>query len=136
MTKHPNRIAEVYGYLICLVSVIAILITSGGIIQALIDIGHPYQSREFNTQSSSLVSFDNYILTKRQASWTDTISQKIIGDTVTLRSMYEAERKSLVEKVNHRIRRDIVVNSSLLFLSVLLFVFHWLWLKNLFSTEI
>lgn len=133
--KHPNRIAEVYGYLICLVSVITILITSGVIIQALIDIGHPYQSREFNTQSSSLVSFDNYILAKRQSSGEDTLTKKLTGDTVFLRGMYEAERKNLVEKVNHRIRRDIIVNSSILLFSILLFVFHWLWLKNLFSTE-
>ena len=133
--KHPNRIAEIYGYLICLLCVIGFLITTGGLIQALIDKGHPFQSREATYQKESLVSFDYYVLEKRLAFRTDTTSNTILTDTIALRKMFEEERNNLIEKVNHRIRREIIVNSSILFLSVLLFLFHWQWLKKRFSLE-
>jgi hypothetical protein len=129
--QNQNRIALIYGYLICLVAVISFIITTGGLIQALIDAGHPFQSKEFVYQTSSLTSFDNYVLEKRQRSGMDSVQRLMVADTTTLRRMYEAEIGDLIQKANHRIRKEVIVNSSLLLLSVSLFVFHWNWLRRL-----
>jgi len=133
--QHPNRIAEIYGYLVCLIAVISFIITTGALIQALIDAGHPFQSKEVAYQTSTLVSFDNYILEKRQRTGMDTVQKAMVNDTLTMRKMYEAERNDLIQKVNHRIRRDVIVNTSLLILTILLFVFHWKWLSRLTKTS-
>ena len=128
---NPNRIAFIYGYLICLVAVITFIVTVGGLIQALTDAGHPLQSKDFLYQTTSLTSFDNYVLEKRQRSGMDTMQKAMVADTSILRRMYDAETNDLLQKANHRIRQKIIVNGSLLLLTVLLFVIHWRWLKKI-----
>jgi hypothetical protein len=65
----------------------------------------------------------------------DSMHMQKMADDAMLASVYQAECDDLVASVNHRTTHDVIVNGSLLFIAVLLFVFHWRWLKKMAKEE-
>ena len=117
-----TKAAQIYGYVVCVVAVITFLITIGGLINSLIDMCNPelsiYQSR------SELSSFENF---KVESMKSIQDNAAYIPDDDTLRKMYESAKEDLINRRKHEIRKNIIVNSFLLILSVIIFFVHWRW---------
>jgi hypothetical protein len=125
-----NRIAQLYGYLVCLVAVITFLISLANLVNAIIDRGDPLYS---DYQSGDrLSSFENFKIDALKSTPAESASAL---DDATLRSAFEAAQNDVIRSVNHRTRRTIIVSSLLLAICVILFVAHWRWLKRLTAQE-
>jgi hypothetical protein len=119
----------VYGYAVCLVTVIAFLIAGANLVYALIDLGDPMNAyRNWRGDAPSLASFDNYKVDIIKA--TDPEHGLDLDDT-TLRSMFDAAKNDAISKVKHNATRSLIVNSLVVVVALLLFLIHWMWMRRL-----
>lgn len=133
--EKTNRMPQIYGYLICLVSVITFIICLANIIPAIIDLGDPLHSRSiYNQQNSpSLASFENYKMDILKS-----INKESVGDTKayfpddqTIQAMYEAAKADVIQTVVHSSVRTIIVSGIILLVSIVLFITHINWMRRL-----
>jgi hypothetical protein len=150
-----NRIAQVYGYAVCFITVIVMLIAIKSVVDSAFDLSDPIRSEStgFGRATPSLTSFELYKIQSRRAptlSSTDgtvmatrggivpmpattTTSTKAAADTVSdaeLRRRYDAEREGVIGNARFSATRSLVGNFLLILLAAVLFVVHWRWLKK------
>jgi len=136
--EKPHRMAQIYGYIVCLVSVITFIICLANIISSIIDLGDPMHSGSiYNMQNSpSLASFENYkmdiLKSKDKESAENT--QAYMPDDQTIHAMYEAARSEKKQNAVHIAKRSIIVSSIIILFSIILFITHWMWMRRLTKT--
>ena len=128
----PNRMAHLYGYTVCLISLVIALICLSSILNALFDRANPLQSDSpFGT---SLTSFESYKATYRreqpvfdrsEASKPDTLSEG------TLRARYTALVSDRIAATRYRTTKSVTIGIIFLLISVALFVTHWRWVRRI-----
>jgi hypothetical protein len=130
--------AQIYGYTVCLVAVIAFIICIANIIPAIMDLGDPLHAggNFVPAGTPSLASFDNYKMDILKNSKGDEQRTETnwIPDDKTLRSMFEAAKADKISQATHVSVREIVVNSIIVLISILLFITHWIWMRRLART--
>jgi hypothetical protein len=57
-----------------------------------------------------------------------------IPEDKTLHSMFEAAKADRINQANHTSIRSIVVNSLIILICIVLFIFHWIWMRRLAKT--
>jgi len=134
-----SRIAQVYGYAVCFITVIVILITIKSVVDALIDLTDPIaaESGGYGRSGRSLSSFELYKLDTRRdprapvAEPTTPVNAKpdSLSDT-QLRRLYEAEREQAIRTVKFRALRTVIGSVLLMIVSLILFVIHWRMLRE------
>jgi len=129
--EKQNKIPMVYGYAVCLVTVITVIIAVASFVNAVIDLGDPLYAERNYTKAPSLASFDNYKMDIYSSSEKE---KAFTPDDETLRSMYEAAKADKIRSVKHRANRTMVVNGLLVILCAAAFVFHWRWMRKLRKT--
>ena len=136
--EKPHRMAQIYGYIVCLVAVITFIICVSTIIPSIMDLGDPMHAGGFfvSPGTPSLASFDNYKMDILKSAKPDDQKTGInyLPDDKTLHSMYEAARTDRISQANHSSIRSIVVNSLIILISIVLFITHWLWMRRLSKT--
>jgi hypothetical protein len=136
--EKPHRMAQIYGYTVCLVAVITFIICISIIIPSIMDMSDPLHAGGIFIQAGtpSLASFDNYKMDILKSSKND--EQKTgtnwIPEDKTLHSMFEAAKADRINQANHSSIRSIVVNSLIILICIILFTFHWIWMKRLTKT--
>jgi len=137
MDRINSRIAQTYGYAVCFITVIVILISIKSLVDAVFDLTDPIRADAggYSRTGRSLSNFEVYKLDARR----DPRPAPPVGaapprpDTVTdaeLHRLYEAEREQAVGNVQFRARRTLVGSGLLMVVAVILFVIHWRWLKD------
>lgn len=136
MDRMNSRVAQVYGYAVCFITVIVILFSIKSVVDAMIDLTDPIsaESGGYGRSGRSLASFELYKLDTRRApvaepakplnAQTDTLS-----DT-ELRRLYEAERDQAIRNVQFRAKRTLLGSALLMIVAVILFVVHWRMLRE------
>ena len=136
--EKPHRMAQIYGYIVCLVAVITFIICLANIIPAILDLGDPLHAGSvFSTQASpSLASFENYKMDilKSSSKEGEQKEQAYIPDDQTIRSMFEAAKSDKIQTARHQSIRTITVSSIIMLVSIALFITHWMWMKRLNKT--
>jgi len=136
--EKSHRMAQIYGYTVCLVAVIAFIICVAGIVTSIIDMGDPMHAQGFyaSANTPSLASFENYKMDILKNSKNDEqkTSSNWTPDDQTLQSMYQAARTDRISQANHVAFRSIVTNGLIILISIILFIFHWFWMKRLSKT--
>ena len=134
--ERPGWIAPLYGYAVCLVCVVTILVNTASLVDAVVDRSNPLQGRDaMSPMGGSLTSFEAFRATYNDGGprrVTGTDGSAAIPDTLStaeLRSRYEALRTDRIAKVSFESMKNILKSSLLLLLSVGLFVFHWRWVR-------
>lgn len=139
MEKPANRIAQLYGYSVCLIAVIIFVYSFQNVIENLIDRSNPLQTI-YGYGSASLDSFEAYKATYTQDHSVPFVSQD--HDTsrpgakpsdAQLRAQYEALRASRISSETFRTTKDLTVSGIMLLVAIILFVLHWRWLRTLSS---
>jgi len=140
MDRTNSRIAQVYGYSVCFITVIMILISIKSVVDAVIDLSDPIRAEAggYGRTGRSLSSFELYKLDSRR----DPRAPMPVGaapaksaesDTLSdadLRRLYEAEREQATDNVRFRAIRSLVGSGLLIVVSLILFVVHWRWLRE------
>ena len=130
MKKEKSTIIQmIYGYAVCLVAVITFLIAITSLVQAVMDLTDPIHAyRSYGKDTPSLSSFENYKLGVMKSTDAEQFSQ---FDEETLELMYEADKTDAIAKVKHNSNSNILVDSLLLIITIILFAAHWIWLIKL-----
>lgn len=146
-----NRFAaQVYGYAVCLIAVITLLISLKSVIDAVFDLSDPLRANggAYGRSGRPLSSFELYKLESRRSGGRDTryprepmavdettAPSKSQGDTVStdaeLRQLYNAEREERIGDAKFRAMRSLVGSILLALLASVLFWVHWRWLRGI-----
>lgn len=145
MDRVNSRIAQVYGYAVCLICVIVFLVSLGGILGAAFDLTDPVrvESRPSGPGPTlPLTSFAAYKIAARRAeSSSNTAVRSPEGSTNAsvrpallsdeeLRQNFETERADRIGGVRFRAMRSIVIGLVFIVLTAALFLLHWRWLRR------
>jgi hypothetical protein len=133
----PSWIAPLYGYAVCLIAVVTLLIAVTNFVEAAFNRANPLQARGgFSPRGASLTSFEAFRATYGEerptralpppgtAASVDTLS------TAEQRARYEALRGDQIARVSFQATQDLVKHGLLIAIAVALFVSHWRWLRR------
>ena len=142
MDRTNSRIAQVYGYAVCFITVIMILFSIKSVVDAMIDLSDPIRAEAggYGRTGRSLSSFELYKLDSRRdprppvtvpagAASAKTAPADTLSDA-DLRRLYDAEREQAIGNVRFRAMRSLIGSGLLILVSVILFVVHWRWLRE------
>ena len=139
--ERPERVAQLYGYTVCLIAVVMALTSILGLVEAAFDRAAPQfaGTSDWGWQEPSVSSFEAYRATYERAQQFRASSDAAKPDTVPeaeLRRRYGALRADRVERVRFNARRSLVTNTLTLLLAAGLFVWHWRWVRRRVPVEI
>ena len=139
MDRLNRFVAQFYGYAVCLITVIVMLISIKGIIDAAFDLSDPLRAQggAYGRSGRPLTNFELYKMEARRQGSTrndPTVpAEKASPDSTTsdadLRRMYDAEREAAIGNARFRAIRSLVGNLLLIVVAAGLFVIHWRWLR-------
>jgi predicted PurR-regulated permease PerM len=121
-----NKAAQVYGYVVCIIAVITFLIGIATLINSLMDIGKPLYAGYRN--DINLASFENFKADVMKELTKDAAN---IPTDVDLNNMYVAAREEVIARQSHRTRKNVIVNTVLIIVSIVLFFVHWKWMVRI-----
>jgi hypothetical protein len=134
-----NRIKLVYAYSICLVATITFLICLPGLIGSIVDLNDPLYSTHYYPYPDrpNLASFETYkmdVLRQLYHPYNQEGKQQIslyVPDDQTLKRMYEATKIDAIKEAQRNVWNSLINSLTPLIIAVLLFLFHWLWIRRL-----
>ena len=129
--EKKEKAALVYGYAVCLVAVITFIVCMAGMVNAVLDLGDPIHAGYTHPNSPSLASFDNYKMDILKSSKEE---QAFVPDDQALQAMYEAAKADKIQDAKHSAHKNLIVNGLLIIISIILFLFHWRWMRRLAKT--
>jgi len=139
MDRMNSRIAQVYGYAVCFITVIVILISIKSVVDAVIDLSDPIRADTggYGRSGRSLSDFELYKLDARRetrfpgpAAAAPVKAQTDSMSDTDLRKLYDAEREQSIGNVKFRAMRTLIGNGLLIIVAVILFLVHWRWLRE------
>ena len=141
MDRINSRIAQVYGYAVCLITVIVMLIGIKQVVDAAFDLSDPIRAEGggYGRLGRTLTNFELYrVEARRQPDFrggptTAAPPVRQPADTLSdaeLRRLYDAEREQAIGNARFRAIRSLVGNLLLIVLAGVLFGIHWRWLRG------
>ncbi len=131
-----SRIAQAYGYAVCLIAIITILISAAGMVNAAFDMSDPLRAGG-SGRSGQLTSYAAYKREHLQRQGTQTRPRPAETDSATaqpseteLRQMFEDERTDQIGNVRFRSTRTLVTSLLMIIIASGLFLMHWRWLRR------
>ena len=115
---------QVYAIIVSIVAIITFIISCRILVAAFINRSDPVNSGH---SRADLSSFENYKMGVMRSIKQD---QAYIPSDTEISKMYDAAKEEKVNKVLHNTKRDIIVTSLLILISIALFVTHWLIIKR------
>lgn len=132
MAKSNKIGAQIYGYSVCLVSVISFLIAVTSLVNAMIDLGDPLHSGWNPPGSPSLASFENYKIDALKAlPKNEGNTAAYLPSDQTLQGMYEAAKSDKIQMVRHQADRAFMLGGIMIIICGALFFTHWRWMQRL-----
>jgi hypothetical protein len=141
-----SRIAQIYGYAVCLIAVITFIISAKGIVDAGFNLSDPLRAEGGYGRSGPLTSFEAYKREQRMrpqptrmrpmTTEPTRVDAPAAVDTVPpptdaeLRGMFDDERADMMANVRFRSMRTLVTSSLMILIALGLFVMHWRWLRR------
>lgn len=132
-----NRIAQIYGYAVCLVAVIVMVGNIGDFTNSVLALGDPLHVdfRFAGPDNASLDSYEAFRVSQEQAheqrarNCENTTITPLPSDSV-LQHRFATLRASRESEVRASARRQLIQSAVLLALAVLLFTTHWRWVRG------
>jgi hypothetical protein len=136
MASTTNRIAQAYGYAVCFIAVVAMLISTQSIVRSLFDLSDPLRAEGYG-RSGTLTSYSSYKREQLQRPSVPTRTRAAPSDTTAappseteLRQMFEDERIDQIGNVRFRSMKTLVSSILLTIVAIVLFLIHWRWLRR------
>jgi hypothetical protein len=135
--ERPSWIAPLYGYAVCLIAVVTFLIGSVNFVEAVFQRMYPLQGRDgMGPFGGSLTSFEAYRVSYAESRGSAPMRERegvsVATDTLStdeLRTRYEALRADRIERSRFEATKQMVKHGMLILVSVVLFLFHWRWIR-------
>jgi hypothetical protein len=138
MDRINSRISQVYGYAVCLITVIVMLIAIKQVVDAAFDLSDPIRADGggYGRTGRPITNFELYKMEARQQASMGNRPQPAVKVSVDsalsdadLKRMYDAEREAAIGNARFRAIRSLVGNLLLIVLAGVLFGIHWRWLR-------
>jgi hypothetical protein len=138
MDRTNSRIAQAYGYAVCFITVITMLIGIKSVVDAAFDLSDPIRAENggYGRMGRPITSFELYKMeARRQPEMRPGPNGVVraVNDTlsdVELRKLYDAERDQAIGTAKFRAIRSLVGNLLMIVVSAVLFFIHWRWLRE------
>ncbi len=135
--ERTNRIAQIYGYAVCLVAIITILISITQIVNAAFNLSSPLRAEGYG-RGGPLTSYTAYRREQLQRvnAPERTRAGGPVRDSVAvpteaeIRQAFEDERLEQIGNVRFRAMRTLVTSTLLIIIASGLFFMHWRWLRR------
>ena len=114
-----RSIIQIYAIVICIVAIIAFLISFSSLISSFIDYLDPLNASRTEVRLSSPEYFKMDLLKSA------TKDQFYIPSDEEIAKMYAAAKTQHIEGLMHRTYRSFIVSSIFIFVSLALFFIHW-----------
>jgi hypothetical protein len=139
MDRVNSRISQAYGYAVCLITVIVMLIGIKQVVDAAFDLSDPIRADGggYGRMGRPLTNFELYKMEARRQGPTrndpTAPAEKAAPDSTTsdadLRRIFDAEREAAIGNARFRAIRSLVGNLLLITVAGVLFTIHWRWLR-------
>jgi hypothetical protein len=143
MDRLNRFVAQFYGYAVCLITVVVMLISIKGIIDAAFDLSDPVRAHggAYGRSGRPLTNFELYKMEARREGMRvrtpgpdgRPASPDTISSDADLRRMYEAERDAQIGNTRFQAKRSLFSGLLFIILAGVLFLVHWRWLKGITS---
>src|SRR3954471_12306494 len=138
MDRTNSRIAQAYGYAVCFITVITMLIGIKSVVDAAFDLSDPIRAENggYGRMGRPITSFELYKMeARRQPEMRPGPNGVVraVNDTLSdaeLRKLYDAERDQAIGTAKFRAIRSLVGNLLMIVVSAVLFFIHWRWLRE------
>jgi len=132
--ERPSRVAQLYGYTVCLIAVVVFLASTNSLLENAFTLSNPLQSRESDFGiEPSVSSLEAYRATyDRERQLRGGAGVAVAADSVpeaVLRARYEVLRSDRIQRVRFHAQRALATSTLSLILAIALFVIHWRWLR-------
>jgi hypothetical protein len=131
--EKPNRIPQIYGYTVCLIAVVAFLISINGIVDATFTLANPLHGPYGH--GDGLTSFEAYEASRVERTSPDRNVPPDTTSVETRRRRFEALRSDRIGSNRLQAWRRLVGNGLTLLLAIALFAWHWSWLRTRAAEE-
>ncbi len=136
MIDSQNRLAQAYGYMVCLVAVLAGLASVAGLTNSIFDYADPIHTDRYSS-GRPVTTYGAYkrAYYERRPESTRAGPGPAAGvpDSVpeaTLRQMYQEDRTDRIDNTRFRALKTMASTGILLLASIILFAIHWKWLRR------
>jgi hypothetical protein len=129
----PRWIPQLYGYTVCLIAVVTILVSLNSIVNNVFEFAEPGMSREVTGEfggRSLEACRQRYVRMTGPARPDGTAAMAQLPPDSTLMALCREDRTDRVAAVRHRALRSLVTSTLMLLVSLLLFGVHWRWLRG------
>ena len=128
--ERRSWIPQAYGYVVCLIAVVTMLITLNGLVDAGFRMASPLEA-EYG-YDPMLSSFEGFRATRaeQRPSRAPGEAAAPVPDEAELRREYEALRAARLAQSRFQARRSVTTNGLLLVTALVLFWVHWRWLRR------
>jgi hypothetical protein len=145
MDRLNRFVAQVYGYAVCLITVVVMLASIKSIIDAAFDLSDPVRAHggAYGRSGRPLTNFELYKMEARREGMRERAAGPVrvalpaTADTVSsdadLRRMYEAEREAQIGNTKFQATRSLFSGLLFIILAGALFLIHWRWLRGITS---
>jgi hypothetical protein len=130
--KINSRIAQVYGYAVCLICVIVILVSAHSVIDAAFDYVNPEASGTVSSRMSA-PTYETYRIQNRRGRANGPGQLAPTDTTVSeqdLRKAFDSEKAEAISSAKFRALRSLVSSSVFLVLALIFFLLHWRWVRR------
>jgi len=132
--ERPSRVAQLYGYTVCLIAVVVFLASTNSLLENAFTLSNPLQSRESDFGiEPSVSSFEAYRATyDRERQLRGGPGVTVAADSVpeaVLHARYEVLRSDRIQRVRFHAQRALATGTLSLILAIALFAIHWRWLR-------
>ncbi len=131
--EKSNKIgAQIYGYAVCLVSVITFLMAITAFVNSIIDRSDPLHAGGTGRGEPSLASYESYKMDMlRSLPQGDGTKANYIPDEATLQKLYETARTEKINQGLAQSNRSMTISGMLIVICILLFIVHWRWMRKI-----
>ena len=125
-----ERIAQLYGYTVCLIAIIVFIFSANDLISSAFEYANPLASGAYGYgyNGQNLTSFETYKATYQVTSPGEK-RPPALSDS-DLRAQYEALRDAHIASARFDAARSLTTSAILIVIAIVLFVTHWRWLRT------
>lgn len=132
-TEKPNRIPQIYGYTVCLIAVVAFLISINGIVDASFTLANPLHGPYGHVDG--LTTFESYEASRGERMVAERNTPPDTTSLETRRRRFEALRADRIDSNRLQAWRRVVGSGLTMLIALALFAWHWSWLRTRAAEE-
>lgn len=127
------RIQQLYGYLVCLIAIVTLLISVASFTNAILDLTRPNNVGLYGPDSEAS-SYAAYRL--NQLERTTTVQEKtgrsdLMPTDSAMRADFETQRQTREAYDRWSNKKSIITSALMIIVAFALFMIHWRWLRSL-----